>query len=380
MSDYSKKTYNEMEKKDKERWEQATSKHRIHEVREKKERLRKVVQHAEEKLQQVKRNLIKNQTKKGKLEKDLKKASAKEEAHIHQHTQTARMLSRQKGNAATRIASLQLNVSEMEAAIDSATKAKEILPIKYEQISGKNNIETKAKIESTDETDKKDDNDDNESETKSKNTSNDNERDQKTNTTDATIEAKTEEATTDTEDELQEDQEDEKTVCVICFDSVDTSSSRPDRSTSTLSCGHSFHLTCIGKKFNTAGGNMQCPMRCDQLETIQTDSTQYDNTWGLSSDAHLVGIVFNVIRKLMKDNLKKGIKIKDHDPYETIFAATNKMGFSKKMVRGALGTLARGYITRKGNSVILTEGTSNVPLLAGSALSDEGDDGQPKKT
>ena len=125
---------------------------------------------------------------------------------------------------------------------------------------------------------------------------------------------------------------------------------------------------------------MQCPMRCDQLETIQTDSTQYDNTWGLSSDAHLVGIVFNVIRKLMKDNLKKGIKIKDHDPYETIFAATNKMGFSKKMVRGALGTLARGYITRKGNSVILTEGTSNVPLLAGSALSDEGDDGQPKKT
>ena len=371
-----------MQKKDKERWEQATSKHRIHEVREKKERLRKVVQHAEEKLQQVKRNLIKNQTKKGKLEKDLKKASAKEEAHIHQHTQTARMLSRQKGNAATRIASLQLNVSEMEAAIDSATKAKEILPIKYEQISGKNNIETKAKIESTDETDKKDDNDDNESETKSKNTSNksnDNERDQKTNTTDATIEAKTEEATTE-EDELQEDQEDEKTVCVICFDSVDTSSSRPDRSTSTLSCGHSFHLTCIGKKFNTAGGNMQCPMRCDQLETIQTDSTQYDNTWGLSSDAHLVGIVFNVIRKLMKDNLKKGIKIKDHDPYETIFAATNKMGFSKKMVRGALGTLARGYITRKGNSVILTEGTSNVPLLAGSALSDEGDDGQPKKT
>ena len=41
LSDYSKKTYNEMQKKDKERWEQATSKHRIHEVREKKRKTSK---------------------------------------------------------------------------------------------------------------------------------------------------------------------------------------------------------------------------------------------------------------------------------------------------------------------------------------------------
>ena len=45
------------------------------------------------------------------------------------------------------------------------------------------------------------------------------------------------------------------------------------------------------------------------------------------------------------------------------------------MVRGALTTLAKGYITEKGNTVILTGATK--PILSGSAVDDPQDNGQP---
>ena len=159
---------------------------------------------------------------------------------------------------------------------------------------------------------------------------------------------------------------------MICRDPVcGTCSGQPARSISTLSCGHSYHLTCIGKRFNTAGGKILCSYKCKQQEN--------DSSWALASDAHLVGIVFNVLRKLQANNNKVGRTGQEAvlEGYDDIYTATDKMGLPRKMVRVALGTLARGYITRKGNSVILTG--IKKPILAGSAITDESDDGQPGK-
>jgi hypothetical protein len=52
--------------------------------------------------------------------------------------------------------------------------------------------------------------------------------------------------------------------------------------------------------------------------------------------------------------------------------------FCLDQVRGALSTLAKGYVTNKGNSVILTGRTK--PVLIGSAVDDEQDDGQPRSS
>ena len=76
--------------------------------------------------------------------------------------------------------------------------------------------------------------------------------------------------------------------------------------------------------------------------------------------------------------MKKGSTLGNLPTYESIYESTDVLGLPRRMVRGALSTLAKGYVTNKGNSVILTGRTK--PVLIGSAVDDEQDDGQPRSS
>ena len=60
--------------------------------------------------------------------------------------------------------------------------------------------------------------------------------------------------------------------CTICLEEI----LKNTQATTTLSCQHQFHLSCIGTTFNLAGGTMKCPL-------CRRDQEQENQQWVLPS-------------------------------------------------------------------------------------------------
>ena len=170
----------------------------------------------------------------------------------------------------------------------------------------------------------------------------------------------------------QKFQQDDK--CMVCFDVL---MQLPKRSIATLACNHSYHLSCIGTCFNTKKGNMACPTCRSAPEKNKEEKnngglSNYQNNWTLAADGRLVSIIFNMLRETNNCGENGITRITS---YENIFERTDKLGLLRRSVKVALRTLTNGYVTKRGNSVILIG--EEIPNLVGSAVDDLKDSGQP---
>ena len=328
LSDYMKKSYVEMERKDKSRWDEQHEEEEYQELvqREKDLESQFKKQTRTRDRAKAKKNTVDLNRKQ--LIRQLKKVSDKDDKMSMQHTKTQRVLAHQKSNVTNEIATLLREINEVQAALRSAAEVGDLLLEKEK--------------EEEEEKDKK-----NKGGKGGKGSE------------EGSEETKSEE--NQVEEEEEDEYLDDLAVCMICMEPVDTRSACPKKSFAIMRCNHTFHLTCIGKRINQdPNGYKRCPFRCLQ---------ERKNTWKLRSDTELVGLLFNVLRDLKNDSVEL-------DNYQMIFKYTDPMGLSRKAVRGALGTLARGYLTRQGNSVIITGEVK--PELAGSAVAIATDDGHPQ--
>jgi len=345
LSDYMKKSYVEMERKDKSRWGEQHEEEEYQELVQREKDLRSQIEKQRRTKEKAKAKKDTVDFRRRQKIHQLKKVSDKDDKMSMQHTKTQRVLALQKSNVTNEIATLLREVNEVQAALRSAAEVGDLLLEKEEEKKEKEEEEEKEK--------------------KSKGGKGGKGSEERSAERSEEGSEEGSEETKSGENQVEEEEEDEYlddlAVCMICMEPVDTRSACPKKSFSIMRCNHSFHLTCIGKRVNQdPNGYKRCPFRC--LE-------ERKNTWKLRSDTELVGLLFNVLRDLKNDS----VELKN---YDEIFKYTDPMGLSRKAVRGALGTLARGYLTRQGNSVIITG--ERKPELAGSAVAIANDDGHPQ--
>ena len=333
MSDWGKKEHVEKAHQDLARYEKENAFSISQEIKNDMLTLKQQVKAAKVKLTKLKQDEQQTKRKEQRIKREYINNGMDDKKSIGSFNSTQRMMARQKNHVEMEIANLQSEVNDMQKAMKSATAAGELYTEETINVVGSFAEDQDNKSKNKNKKNK------NKNKNKNKKNKNKKQKDEEQEEQDRQEQQEQQERQEQQEQQEQQ-QEEELTNCVICFNVVDTRDPKPKRSTSTLSCGHSFHLSCIGRKFNTSGGDMQCPMRCSQLESSDPGGgrrnnraemrfSKFNNDWSLACDGPFVGIVFNILRKRMK----KGSTLGNLPTYESIYESTDVLGLPRRMVR-----------------------------------------------
>ena len=116
--------------------------------------------------------------------------------------------------------------------------------------------------------------------------------------------------------------------CTICLEELDSSESME------ISCGHSFHKTCILNWFRSPMSSGNCPLCNDNPHSRNTSSQR--NTWGYYSNTNqrLIDQRFSLIKKsLTEQNKKSDKKGNEYKKLQASLKSIDKISEQKKEIK-----------------------------------------------